>query len=99
MRFAFPRPQRPKTPGTPPPFTARSTRDLFVPPENWTGWGSNVPGIRRDKQGVSGEGAAKSAANPGNFAEAVASIMRLPLTDSEKAEAVRRLLAACGGGA
>jgi hypothetical protein len=39
-------------------------------------------------------GAVKSAAfNGESFAEAVASIMRLPLSDTEKAQAVRQLLA------
>jgi len=35
--------------------------------------------------------------NPSNFAEAVMSIMRLPLSDAEKAEAVQRLLAGQAG--
>jgi len=46
-------------------------------------------------QGASQTGAAKSAALPSDsmFSEAVQSIMALPLSDAEKAEAVRRLLA------
>ncbi len=39
---------------------------------------------------------AQSAPGP-DFAAAVASIMALPLTDAEKAECVRRLLAVQGG--
>jgi hypothetical protein len=34
---------------------------------------------------------------PDTFAEALAMVARLPLTDAERAEAVRRLLAAAGG--
>jgi hypothetical protein len=64
----------------------------------WTGWGSNTPTIHREKQGANEEGAVKSAVNPGNFAEAVAAIMRLPLSDADKAEAVRRLLRGDAGG-
>jgi hypothetical protein len=56
--------------------------DGFEPPRKPSG-----------KTGVPAEGAAKSAASGADsFAEAVAGIMRLPLTDAERAEAVRRLL-------
>jgi hypothetical protein len=37
--------------------------------------------------------------NPGNFADAVTAIMGLPLSDADKAEAVRRLLSAGKGAA
>lgn len=59
---------------------------------------SNVPSIPQEKQALTGGGAAKCAANPVNFVDAVGAIMGLPLTDSEKAEAVRRLLAGSGEG-
>jgi hypothetical protein len=55
----------------------------------------NTPPIFGQKQQIFESGAVKSAASDGNstFADAIAAIMALPLTDAEKAEAVRRLLA------
>ena len=47
------------------------------------------------KPHISEERGTESGTLSGNFANAVASIMALPLTDAEKAQAVRRLL---GGG-
>ncbi len=41
-------------------------------------------------------GAPAVGAPAGGFADAVAAVLRLPLTDAEKAEAVRRLLAVTG---
>jgi hypothetical protein len=52
-----------------------------------------------EKQGVTpGGGAESGALCSGTFAEALALISKLPLSDVEKADAVRRLLAASGGG-
>jgi hypothetical protein len=47
-----------------------------------------------EKQGLSGKRGTESGTVDGDcgFAEAVAAVMRLPLSDSEKAEAMRRLL-------
>jgi len=47
-----------------------------------------------EKQGVGQQGGAESGALGGDsgFADAVAAVMRLPLSDGEKAQAVRRLL-------
>ena len=52
---------------------------------------ANVPEISH----VRDRGGAESGAVGGDsgFADAVAAVMRLPLSDAEKAEAVRRLLA------
>ena len=50
-----------------------------------------------EKQGVTPRGGAESGAQCSDtFAEALALIWKLPLSDIEKAEAVRRLLAASG---
>ena len=63
-------------------------------PEKWALQDQNTPTISEEKPQIPEVGAAKSAVIGGDsFAEAVAGIMRLPLTDAEKAEAVRRLLA------
>lgn len=43
------------------------------------------------RAGTPGDGAG-GATGPATFADAVAAVMRLPLTDAEKAQAVRRLL-------
>lgn len=55
----------------------------------------NNPAKPLGKAGISEAGAAKSAADSGDssFAEAIKTIMALPLSDAEKAQAVRRLLA------
>jgi hypothetical protein len=60
----------------------------------WALQAPNTPPISAEKQQVSPTDTSKNAAPAPetNFAAAVASIMALPLTDSEKAEAVRRLL-------
>jgi hypothetical protein len=61
---------------------------------DWAAQDSNTPRETSGKPHTPPTGAAKSAASGGDsFAEAVAAIMRLPLTDPERAEAVRRLLA------
>ena len=66
---------------SPPEFSGRDTGLEHV-----TGFNGN--------QKISKTGAVKGAAIDGNsFAEAVAAVMRLPLSDADKAEAVRRLLA------
>jgi len=55
-----------------------------------------------EKRGIPQAGAVKSAVEPGkaapagDFAAAVQAIMGLPLSDGEKAEAIRRLLAGKG---
>jgi len=65
----------------------------------WAILDSNNPRETGGKPGDPPTGAAKSAANrhdsapAGGFAEAIAAVIALPLSDSEKAEAVRRLLA------
>jgi hypothetical protein len=56
--------------------------------------GSELPTKPPEKTHAFSTGGAESGA-PGHitgFADAVAAVMRLPLSDSEKAEAVRRLL-------
>ena len=70
----------------------------------WAVQDLNTPTKTRGKPHISKAGAAKSAASEsksadsdtadGNFAEALVMIARLPLSDAEKAEAVRRLLEA-----
>ena len=67
--------------------------------DKWTVQDSNTPRETAKKPHISKTGAAKCAAENGNsdFAQAVAAIMALPLTDAEKAQAVRRLLAGQGG--
>ncbi len=64
--------------------------------EKWAMGDSNNPTETREIPRIIEVGAAKSAADSGeiDFAEAVRAVMALPLTDAEKAEAVRRLLAA-----
>jgi hypothetical protein len=60
----------------------------------------NTPPLSAEKQHISQVGAAKGAVEnaDSHFAAAVAGIMGLPLTDAEKAEAIRRLLAGKGEG-
>jgi hypothetical protein len=64
----------------------------------WAIQGENTPAISAEKQQVSQVGAVKGAvkSDETGFASAVAAIMSLPLSDAEKAEAVRRLLGAKG---
>jgi hypothetical protein len=50
-------------------------------------------GCAKHANGSDASSARGSDGGDGRFAEAVAAVMRLPLTDAEKAEAVRRLLA------
>ena len=61
----------------------------------------NTPPIITEKQGIPQAGAVKCAVlpahphqtdEPGDFARAVQAIVGLPLSDGEKAEAIRRLL-------
>ena len=70
----------------------------------WAILAQNTPAETREKPQFTGGGAAKSAADSADsvsptpttasaFAEAVVMLARLPLTDEERAEAVRRLLA------
>ena len=68
--------------------------------DKWTVQDSNTPAISAEKPHIPQTGAAKSAAEnrDSDFAQAVAAIMALPLSDAEKAQAVRRLLAGQGGG-
>jgi hypothetical protein len=57
---------------------------------------SNTPTNPREKPHIADAGAAKSAAfdaDSGSLADALAMLARLPLSDAERAEAVRRLLA------
>jgi hypothetical protein len=60
----------------------------------WAWQDSNDPTESAGKPAIPGQGAAKSAANASKsgFSDAVRAIMALPLTDAEKADAVRRLL-------
>lgn len=60
----------------------------------WAVQDSNSAAIPAEKPHTSTPGAAKSAADTGDsdLTEALAMIARLPLTDAEKAEAVRQLL-------
>jgi hypothetical protein len=65
-------------------------------PKNWK-WAiqaQNTPPVSAEIPQSSNPGAVKGAANSPNhdFAAAVAVIMSLPLTGSEKATAIRRLL-------
>jgi hypothetical protein len=70
-----------------------------APLADWAVVDSNTPAIITEKPQVADTGAVKSAAFEGDsFAQAVAAVMRLPLSESEKAEAVRRLLADRGQG-
>ena|GEM_PF-4492412 len=76
---------------------SRSLSDKVLMPamEAWRTWAmrdSHSLNINGEKQGVCNQSAAKSAVNPNHFTEAIMSIMRLPLSDAEKAEAVRLLL-------
>lgn len=62
-------------------------------PSKWAMRDSKQPDISREKPHISPQGAEKSAESRGDrFAAAVAAVMALPLSDTEKAEAVRRLL-------
>ncbi len=62
--------------------------------ENWARRDSNPLPIPQQKGPIQDIGASKSAASGADsFAEAIAGIMHLPLSDADKAEAVRRLLA------
>ena len=56
----------------------------------------NNPAKPLGKAGISETGAAKSAADSDDsgFADAIKATMALPLSEAEKADAVRRLLAA-----
>jgi len=67
--------------------------------QKWAIQGENTPADRSANPQNSEIGAAKRAASGGSatFGDAVAAIMRLPLSDVEKADAVRRLLAADKG--
>jgi hypothetical protein len=59
----------------------------------WAQQDSNTPTVSLEKPQSAPAGTVKRPAFGGDsFAEAVAAIMRLPLTDAERAEAVRRLL-------
>lgn len=62
---------------------------------HWAIQDQNTPTVSGEKQQIPSTGAVKSAANRGDsaFADAVAAVMKLPLSDAEKAEAIRRLLA------
>jgi len=66
--------------------------------QQWAIRDQNTPTISPEKQHVSQAGAVKGAAENGDsgFTVAITAIMALPLTDNEKAEAVRRLLAGKG---
>tara|TARA_Y100001954_G_C15745087_1_gene570607 strand:- start:182 stop:376 length:195 start_codon:yes stop_codon:yes gene_type:complete len=60
----------------------------------WAIQGSNNPAKTPEKPHIQDAGAAKSAAvtDQAGFADAIQAIMTLPLSDTEKADAVRRLL-------
>jgi hypothetical protein len=60
----------------------------------WARQDQNTLIVSREIPQMSTAGAVKSAVEPADasFADAVAGILALPLTDSQKAEAVRRLL-------
>jgi hypothetical protein len=60
----------------------------------WARKDQNTPRISREIQHFSKAGAVKGAADSADsgFTAAISAIMSLPLTDAEKAEAVRRLL-------
>lgn len=61
----------------------------------WAVQDENTPPLSSEKSSMGNTGAVKSAADkvPIGFVAAVAAIVALPLTDSEKAEAIRRLIA------
>jgi hypothetical protein len=60
----------------------------------WAIQEANTTGVSTENQHIPSTGAEKGAENrAGSFVAAVAAVMSLPLSDSEKAEAVRRLLA------
>jgi hypothetical protein len=60
----------------------------------WAIQGSNTPSKPPEKQQIQKAGAVKCAVDSGDsaFTSVIASIMALPLTDAEKAQAVRRLM-------
>lgn len=66
--------------------------------EKWAVQDSHTPSVPMEKQGTPQAGAVKDivvSANStpaGDFATAVQAIMGLPLSDGDKAEAIRRLL-------
>jgi hypothetical protein len=69
------------------------TTDPTFSYQQWAVQGQNTPPVSTENQQISTHGAVNRAANPSNsFAEAMAAIMPLPLSDAEKAEAIRRLL-------
>lgn len=70
-----------------------------VQDDKWAIQAPNTPQLSPEKQQIPQRGAVKGAASgeDSSFAVAVTSIMQLPLSDSEKAEAVRRLLNASKG--
>lgn len=77
----------------PPTQSAQSDKSA-VPRFHWARRDSNPLPIPQQKGPIQDIGAAKGASSGADsFAEAVAGIMRLPLSDTDKAEAVRRLLA------
>jgi hypothetical protein len=82
------------------PFASTANRiraRCYVRAGLMAGWAiQDLNGYPKPQQNLTTQdtGAAKCAASGADsFADAVQSIMRLPLSDSEKAEAVRRLLA------
>jgi hypothetical protein len=60
----------------------------------WAIQDQNTSQVSIEKRDISQIGAVKGAAfgTDSRFADAVAAVMRLPLSDAEKAEGVRRLL-------
>ena len=61
----------------------------------WARLDSTTPAVSPEKKRIQPSGAVKGAADStvDGFATSIAAIMALPLSDTEKAEAVRRLLA------
>jgi hypothetical protein len=61
----------------------------------WARQEANTLAVSTEKRGISAGRAAKCAVSGANtsFVHGIAMIMRLPLSDDEKADAVRRLLA------
>lgn len=62
--------------------------------KDWAIQDRNTPEVSTEKSNVSSEGAVKGAANPedSDFAAMIRAILSLPLTETEKAQAIRRLL-------